>query len=164
MILIFLNEDSNHSTVKNCKFFNKFKDLVIEFVTRTEGMHKIYLYINDDLVDDNPFYIYVNGESQVSNSLSTVFSPFTKFKSSLNNVSTINSQSSNELNASNSNSRSQIDSTSTTNSLSTQPNISNGSIMCAKKNAPFHFVIHNKNLQGLCVYGILNLKPIFFKI
>lgn len=153
----------HHFTVRSCIFFNKNKDLVVEFVSRTEGMHKIYLYIDNDLVDDSPFYVYVNGESQVSNSLSTLFSPFTTFKTSLNNMSMFNSQSSNELNASNSNSRSQIDSTSTTISLTTQPNIAHGSIICAKKNAPFHFVIQNKNLQGLCVYGILKLSKFFYQ-
>ena len=130
---------------------------MIEFVSRMEGMHKIYLYINDDLVDGKPFIVYVNGESEVANALSNVLFPFTTFKNSLkNNINMLDSHSSHD-----SNTRSLDEST---NSLISQPNVAQGSTMCAKKNTPFHFVIQSKNLQGLCVYGNLKIKPIFIKI
>jgi coenzyme F420-reducing hydrogenase alpha subunit len=38
---------------------NEKSDLIIEFITRVEGLHKIYLYLNDELVDEKPFYINV---------------------------------------------------------------------------------------------------------
>ncbi|CAF0722221.1 unnamed protein product, partial [Brachionus calyciflorus] len=158
--------DSQQNTIRNCIYFNKHKDLAIEFISRVEGLHKIYLYIDDDLVDDNPFFVYVNGETLAINTLSSVFSPFTTFKTSLNNISMFNSptSSSNDLgNASNCNSRSQLDSTSTSNTITSQPSIARGSIICAKKNEPFHFVIHNRNLQGLCVYDPLN-ESVSFKL
>lgn len=48
--------------IQNCFFMNKKHDLVVEFITRKEGVHKIYLYIRNELVDDTPFFIYVNGD------------------------------------------------------------------------------------------------------
>jgi hypothetical protein len=31
--------------------------------------------------------------------------------------------------------------------------IGHGTILCCKKNSEFHFVINNRNIQGLCVNG-----------
>jgi len=36
-------------------------------------LHKIYFYIGEELVDDNPFVIYVNGDTYTANSLYGVF-------------------------------------------------------------------------------------------
>lgn len=120
-------------------------------------MHKIYLYINGELVDDNPFYIYVNGDTYTSNSVSSIFpSPFPNFKRSMNNIANYryNSSSSNDFGTSFSgqslisNSDSQIISNNYC-----QAAVGHGAILCCKRNTQFHFVINDKNIQGLCVYG-----------
>ena len=139
-------------TIQNCCFSNKKGDLIVEFITRIEGMHKIYLYLNDELVDDNPFLIYVNGDSYISNCLSGVFSNASPFKSYSNPRFT--SSSSNDFGTSfsgqscMSTSDSQIMS-----SNSAHIPIGHGTILSSKINEPFHFVVNDQNIQGLCVYG-----------
>jgi hypothetical protein len=65
--------DPQDRQIQNCFFSNKRRDLLVEFITRIEGLHKIYFYIGDELVDDNPFVIYVNGDTYTANSLYGVF-------------------------------------------------------------------------------------------
>jgi hypothetical protein len=40
--------------------------------------------------------------------------------------------------------------------------IGHGTILCCKKNSEFHFVINNRNIQGLCVNGKFLKKIIFY--
>lgn len=157
-------QDSQNKLIQNCYFYNKKQDLVIEFITRTEGSHKIYLYINDELVDDCPFYIYVSGDTYTANTLLGVFSPYTYSKSSIYSFSTFNihSSSTNMDLCANTRSYSGQSAFSQTSSSSTHPELSgfcqaligNGTIQCAKRDSKFHFVISSKNVQGLCIYGI----------
>ena len=147
--------DSQDKQIQNCFYSNKKKDLIVEFITRIEGVHKIYLYINKQLVDDNPFLIYVNGDTYSTNSLSGVFSanPM-KSSSGINGSGRWNSSSSNDFGGSfsgqsiGSNSDSQIMPYNTC-----QAAIGHGTILYSKTNMEFHFVINDKNIQSLCVNG-----------
>jgi hypothetical protein len=152
--------DSQDKIIQNCFYSNKKNDLVIEFITRVEGVHKVFLYINEILVDDNPFLIFVNGDTYATNSLSYSASNPNMIKMGLNNSKNIlgrnQSSSSYELSTSNSNSKLSGLSSSDSQILATnycQAAIGHGTILCAKKEAEFHFVINDKNIKCLCVYG-----------
>ena len=220
--------DPQDQNIQSCFFANKKHDLLIEFVTRKEGVHKIYLYIKDELVDETPFFVYVNGDlfttsaflaaasarSSMSNTLALgPFASWPHMRHSTAGTTTVgmsprssraamilppsmSSQptqsmtstfSTSTLTANNTNTRADIASTSvddvavtsarslasnSTDSLQQQQQsrqlnqpssssvclagLGNGTIMCARKDAQFHFVITEKNIQGLCVYGKLD--------
>ena len=158
-----LFKDSQDKIIQNCFYSNKKKDLIIEFITRIEGVHKVFLYINEILVDDNPFLIFVNGDTYPPSSLSSPFSSNQNMvKVGLNNSRNFlgRSSSSYELSTSNSNSRLSGLSTSDSQIISSnycQAALGHGTILCAKKDAEFHFVINDKNIKCLCVYGKANL-------
>jgi hypothetical protein len=174
-------------------------------------VHKVYLYIKGDLVDDNPFYIYVNGDVYTTSSAYGLFTALPFLKTSINNIGAINSSSSLEFaaaaalvnpaatttnaaavatvvstpQAAASSSATAVAAasvpipaegaaaaaaaaaaiaatrsmTSTSDSqVLSQNNIclaalGHGTILCARKDHQFHFVINDKNIQGLCVYG-----------
>lgn len=198
-------KDPHEQTIQNCFFANKKHDLVIEFITRKEGVHKIFLYVKGELVDDTPFFIYVNGDlftthhhhhsnssthSSISNSATTATAataataanngPFASWlhlrQSSTQFLpgapgsgnfahSAIQSSSSNEFGATlsarsfESNSADSLvqhphQSPSTTSSGICMAGFAHSTILCARKDAQFHFVVSDKNIQGLCVYGL----------
>ena len=110
------------------------------------------MYINDELVDENPFTINVNGDFTTTESLIG--------QQNLNLTAPITSSSSNDLsrNSTYSNSDSMILKT-----CSWQSNASQSAIFCSKTKQPFHFVVNYKNLQNLCVYDPFN-SSISFKL
>lgn len=199
--------------MQNCFFANKKHDLIVEFITRKEGIHKIYLYIKNELVDDNPFFVHVSGDlfattayiaassarSSTSNTLG--LGPFASWphlrQSSQQQLASTSPRSSRaalvaaaQLTANGANAevasigsademtsggaaiRSSVRSLESNSADSlvaqqqqarqlNQPSSSsvclaglgNGTILCARKDSQFHFVITDKNIQGLCVYG-----------
>lgn len=196
--------DPHDQLIQNCFFTNKKQDLVIEFISRKEGVHKVYLYIKGELVDDNPFYIHVNGDVFTTSSAYGLFTAIPYLKTSINNFGAINSSSSIEFAAGNnpttasgyglsaggsgagggvgvggnsgvSNSMAadlpgilgnmitsgktrSIDSNSDSQIMSQSNNVclaalGHGTILCARREVQFHYVINDKNIQGLCVYG-----------
>ena len=170
--------DPQDRQIQNCFFANKRRDLIVEFITRIEGLHKIFFYIGDELVDDNPFVIYVNGDTYTTtHSLYGIFGAGSTKASSggveLNSNTTgcvkgfWNSNKSGSCSPSLMSQHSNTDSqtTSTTGNLNgagggsggggaaNQAAIGHGTILCCKKNSEFHFVINNRNIQGLCVNG-----------
>ena len=135
----------------------------MEFITRIEGIHKIFFYINNELVDDNPFLIFVNGDTYTANSLYGVLSSLpTKSSTAFSGRGPWNSSTSgshiemggtfspSSFMSQNSNSDSQM---TNMNGNICQAAIGHGTILCCKKNSEFHFVINNRNIQGLCVNG-----------
>ena len=167
--------DPHDRPIQNCFFANKRRDLIVEFITRIEGMHKIFFYIGDELVDDNPFLIYVNGDTfTTAHSLYGMFGAGST-KASIGGGAELSSNTSGcvkgfwnsnksgscspSLMSQHSNTDSQF--TTTTGNLNggggvggaNQASIGHGTILCCKKNSEFHFVINNRNIQGLCVNG-----------
>ena len=139
--------------MKNCFYSNSVNDLVIEFITRKEGIHKVYFFVNDNLVDDNPFLVYVNGDSKAKNLL-----PEGGFLLTSNSYQSfcpmVMNDSFHEQMSTSSSSDSQV--------LLRgcfQPSVTYTAIFCSKLNEMFHFVMKQENIQGLNVYGN---KPIYF--
>lgn len=168
--------------IQNCFFSNKKLDLVIEFITRKEGLHKIYLYIKNELVDDTPFFIHVNGDlftAASSGSMTNSAVPIQAWphlrqssqtqrqlagatSASANELGTTSSARSLESNSADSLAVAQqqhqpLKAASSSSSVICLAALGHGTISCAKKDVPFHFVISDKNIQGLCVYGSLLL-------
>lgn len=134
----------NHS-IKNCFYSNSANDLVIEFITRKEGIHKVFFFVNDNLVDDNPFLVYINGDSKakdllpeggflLSASSYQIFCPIVMNDSFLEPMS------------------SSSDSQVLLRGCS-QPSVTYTAIFCSKLNEMFHFVMNQANIQGLNIYG-----------
>ena len=175
--------------------------MVIEFVTRVEGLHKVVLYMNDILVDVDPFLIHINGDSYASDlTLPAMLSPASPqqqqsnsrtrthnvFMDSSNSMSsarqltpnpttgtittttattttsanpnpntTLSSLSSNELTIT---SNSVVSSSSNESQVYAAANychaaLGHGAILCCKLNQEFHYVLNDKNVKGLSVYG-----------
>jgi hypothetical protein len=145
-------------------FSNKNNDLLIEFVTRIEGIHKIYLYFNNELIDDNPFLIYVNSDSYTINSLSSNYSRLPSFKSYLNSLASSKyysiSSSNNDISGASNASFGGLSHSDSQVLLShlMHPYLGYGTVQCGKTNEPFHLVMNKNYLSGLIVYG----KIIFF--
>jgi hypothetical protein len=184
MLLNKILKDPQDELIECTYFTNKDQDLIIEFITRDEGMHKIYVYINRKLVNESPFYIYVNGDisninhtnnnsnnnsliqhqqQQLSNSLSYARSSswtsnyFSKSQST-------NMSSSTDLRTSNSDNSLISDSTTVNTTNFCQKSFIFNRIMCSKVRKPFHFVLNNKNVQGLSIYGKAKLRKLVFFI
>jgi hypothetical protein len=153
-------------------FKNKQMDLIIEFISRAEGLHRIFLYVNKALFGVAPFSVFVSGEAssgstggsipQLTSTSSTAASSSFYIKSSSNNLS---ASSSNDLATSfsgNSLGRGGgADGSSSGGSdslLINHANIGHNKILCSRSGRPFHYVLSNKNIQGLSVYG---LSPFF---
>ena len=132
--------------IQNCFFSNKKNDLVIEFITRNEGMHRIYFYVNENLVDDNPFLVYVNGDSTAKNLLPE--GGFLLSTPSYQRLSTLQLNESLHEQMSVSSSDSQIFLRGCF-----QTSFTYNGIFCSKLDKMFQFVINEVNIQGLCVYG-----------
>lgn len=152
--------DPHDLKIKSCHFQNEKNNLIVEFITRIEGIHKVYLYLNDKLIYDNPFLIYINGDCYTASSISGVLSPFHNFNSSLatfTNPRISASSASNELVVTNSQSRLNLSRSVPLNLGYYQASsYGHGSIYCLKINTPFHFVLNDQNLKGLSVFGKLN--------
>jgi hypothetical protein len=181
--------DSFDRVVENCYFLTRFGDLIIEFITRLEGTHKIYLFLNDILIDDNPFLIFVNGDTILNNTHSGIFA-IAELKNHINNNNNIqikqkkknNSQqtissdfsdltttttgttksrndeflikSDNIVNNQSSTSTSKCSSrASSKNNLTTQI-MGHEVIQTAATDKPFHYIIKNKDVHSLSIYGI----------
>jgi hypothetical protein len=121
--------------------------LVIEFITRSEGLHRIFFYVEGRLVDDNPFLVYINGDSKAKNLL-----PEGGFL--LTTPSYQNLPTSESFNDSHSQTSTSDDSTIFLRVL--QPCVTYNGIFCCKLGEMFHFVCRDSNIQGLCVYGNLS--------
>lgn len=133
--------DPFNNIIQSCFFSNLKNDLVIEFITRSEGLHRIFFYIEDRLVDDNPFLVYINGDSSAKNLLPE--GGFMLTTPSYQNLPT--SESFNDQSSSSS------DSTIFLRVL--HPCVTYNGIFCCKLGEMFHFVSRDSNIQGLCVYG-----------
>jgi hypothetical protein len=120
---------------------NEKSDLIIEFITRVEGLHKIYLYLNDELVDEKPFYINVQ-----TNDFEILSQPnLLTSKSSL-------TQDNMQMVEKSASERSLLSTDSHLDSVA--PLINYDVIRCSKTNQLFYYVLNDQNIQGLCVYGI----------
>jgi len=135
--------------IQNCFFLNSRNDLVIEFITRNEGLHKVFFYVNETLVDDNPFLVYVNGDSSAKNLLPE--GGFLLTTPSYQNLTPSND--SQDLSCCGSSSS---DSQVFLRGCFSQPSVSYSAIFCCKLGRSFHFVLNEANIQGLCVYDPLN--------
>jgi hypothetical protein len=120
--------------MNSCFFSNDKFDLVIEYVSRNEGPHKIFVYLNDELVDDKPFVVHVQSNQFDVANLSTM----AKLYSTEENVE--KSYSDKSL-------------------LSTDSHVDypiivhNEPIRCTKTNQVFYYVTNDQNIQGLWIYG-----------
>lgn len=112
--------------------------MIIEFITRIEGQHKIYVYLNDELIDEKPFLIYVQAnEFEILShpgllSSKTSLSQEGHVEKSFSERSLLSSDSHFDIAA---------------------PIVSYDAIRCSKTNQLFHYVLSDQNIQGLCVYG-----------
>lgn len=138
--------------------------MIIEFITRAEGLHKVFVNVNDSLFNDSPFLVHVNGDLQTLSTVAVCNSPSLLYarSPSLNHLSTSNSSSNDHLAKSFSGHSLTSDSVNFYGSsggvgtfLATNPFylVSSCKIMVTKTNFIFHFLLPNKNIQGLGVYG-----------
>ena len=64
--------------VKNYLLSNDNYDLLVEFISRVEGVHKVFVYINDELLNEKPFVIYVHADNYLSIAPNTILSKKTR--------------------------------------------------------------------------------------
>ena len=106
-----------------------------------EGLHKIFLYLNDELVDEKPFSINVQAnEFEILSQPSLLTS-----KTSLN-------QDNSQMVEKSASERSLL---STDSHLDIPPLVNYDVIRCSKTCQQFSYVLNDQNIQGLCVYGKL---------
>jgi hypothetical protein len=116
----------------------------------------VFLFLNEKLIYDNPFLIFINGDCYTANSISGVLSPFHNFNSS--QASLPNPRINSSLTASTS---TEADSSGINLSRNVHLNqgyyqsssYGHGSIYCPKMYKPFHFVLNDQNMKGLSVFG-----------
>ncbi len=140
--------DSQEQSVETTLFKSKQNDLMVEFISRSEGIHKILLYVDKVLFNERPFTVFISGDTTTISSNSAANSSSFYVKSSSNNLSF---SSSNEL--ATSFSGNSLTSDSLLNNVCNIVNIGHNKILCSKTGEPFHYVLSNKNIQGLSVYG-----------
>lgn len=130
-------------------------NMIVEFITRIEGVHKVFLYLGERLIYDNPFLIYINGDCYTASALSGILSPFHNFNTST--ISFTNPRINPALNGSSSSNESNSPSRNAPLNLGfyQASSYGHGNIYCLKINEPFHFVISDQNLKGLSVFGRL---------
>ena len=115
--------------------------MIIEFITRVEGLHKVYLYLNDELVDEKPFYINVQ-----ANEFEILSHP-----SLLTSKTSLNQSENSQMVEKSASERSLL---STDSHLDSVPPLVNYDVIrCSKTNQLFNYVLNDQNIQGLCIYG-----------
>lgn len=133
-------KDPNDDLIKNFTFTNDNYDLVIEFVSRVEGLHRVYVYVNNThLINEKPFQIYIHADEYLT------VSPQSRMISKTSLLSSSSSSSN------------KIDCGATL--------INYDSIRCIKTHHTYTYVINNDQdqIQGLCVYDPFN-EIVQFKI
>jgi hypothetical protein len=139
--------DSNNQEVQNCFYINNEHDLVVEFLSRNEGVHKIYIYLNGELIDNRPYTINVNHDTfgLSSNSSCNI----------KNDIVHLNdhfySSSSKEMSGSYSEQSATLSNTDSTILFNNPILNSNNNVLLAKKNQAFHYVVGLHKIQGLCI-------------
>jgi hypothetical protein len=141
--------DSHEQPVQTTVFKSKQSDLTVEFISRSEGLHKIFLYVNKALFNARPFTVFISGDTSTLSSNSGANSSSFYVKSSSNNLSF---SSSNDL--ATSFSGNSLTSDSQLNNVCHSADIGHNKILCSRTGRPFHYVLSNKNIQGLSVYGL----------
>ena len=114
-------------------------------------MHKVFLFLNQILYNNTPYLIFINGDTQTLSLGSMTNSSSFYAKSSSNNLWF---SSSNDLATSMSANSLISDSLFNNNNLCSNSSIMGGAykILCTKTQIPFHYVLNNRNIQGLSVY------------
>ncbi len=129
------NIDPKDVAINSCFFSNDKCDLVIEFVSRIEGLHNVFIYLNGELVDDKPFTLHVqSNQFDVANlSMMTKLSYNTdeSVEKSFSDKSLVSTES----------------------HVDYPIIVHNEPIRCAKTNQIFYYVTNDQNIQGLCIYG-----------